>query len=56
MDFNDLVLERIQFESDLLAGEILKEMFPGEDVRVFTDRGGNRRISVGGVDWTVESR
>lgn len=55
-DFNDLVVERVLFHSDVDAEEILKQMFPDKTVDVFTDRGGNTVISVDNVSVRVISQ
>lgn len=56
VDFNDLVVERVLYHSDADAEEILKQMFPDKAVDVFTDRGGNRVISVDNVSVRVASQ
>lgn len=54
-NFDDLVMNRILFLSDEQATETLKQMFPKEDVHVFTDRGGNTRITVGEVKVDIKA-
>ena len=53
-DFNDLVMNRILFKNDFEAKETLEKMFPDEEVHVFTDRGGNTRITVGEVKVSIK--
>ena len=52
---NEKILEKIYFATDYEASLAFKAGFPNLEVNVFTDRGGNRRISVGDVSLTIKN-
>lgn len=55
-DFNDLIVEEVLSKPNPEAEEYLRKTFPGkDDIRVFTDRGGNTVINVDDVQIRISS-
>ena len=48
-DFNDLVIDRILFETDEVAAAILGYMFPDAEIEVIVVRDGTTQINVDDV-------